>query len=173
MRVVVLVLSMLLLNDLFAQNNDSDEMPYLSEDDIKSLEAILPEDIPEKPEQVSQPNEASKTIQNEISRLNSSAMLYHLLIVDRNSCAPNADITGINETDVLYKFKHLENGYLVLLYKVPEHGPIFPIFPKGSYVILDLMTNRINTIREYINSEQFRKFISSQEILSGINRGLE
>jgi hypothetical protein len=134
-------------NCLFAQNDDNDDMPYLSENDIESIEAILPEDIPEKPEQFNQPNEANETaevIQNEIDRLNTSATLYHLLILDRSFCTPNEDINGISEANILYKFKHLKNGYLILLYKVPESGPVFPIFPQKSYIILDLMSNRIN-----------------------------
>jgi hypothetical protein len=136
------------VNFLAAQSENTDDAPYLSDDDIKTLEIVLPDDVPEKPVQISQPGESSETLQGEMNRLNNQEKLYQLIILDRKNCSSNADIGGISDTDILYKFAHLENGYLLILYKIPAQGPVFPVFPKGSYIILDLLTYRISTIKE-------------------------
>jgi hypothetical protein len=78
---------------VFAQEDD--DIPYLSDEDIASIEISLPDDIPEN---------LSKNIQdvvveeersgeaNEISRLNISQPIYHLLILDRRNSPFNSDI---------------------------------------------------------------------------------
>ena len=168
--ITTIIVMALCASNLLAQDNDNDDAPYLSEDDIKSIEATLAEDIPERPVQSNQSKEITKTNQNEIERLNSHTKLYHLVILDRSACKPNADIEDINKLNILYKFKHFGNGYLLLLYEVPKDGPVFPVFPKGSYIILDLMSNRINTIKEYVDSRQFKKFIAQQKVLSELGK---
>jgi len=161
---VMLVFSVTVLP---AQNNE-DDLPYLSEDDIKALEVVLPSDVPDKPGQISQPKETSEAIQSEMGRLNSQRKLYQLIVLDRRNCERNADVSDVNKTNILFKFAHLENGYLLILYKVPDEGPVFPVFPKGSYIILDVLTSRVNTIREYVNSGLFRKFITIESVISDL-----
>jgi hypothetical protein len=151
---------------LFTQ--ETDNVPYLSDEDILSLEIILPDDVPNQTVLAETEPGDGKINRNEISRLNPSKSLYHLIILDRTSCASDSDISGIDESAVLYKFKHLEKGYLIVLYKTPNEGPVFPIFPENSYIIIDLMTNRINTIGEYVNSAAFNKFVTSRGILEEI-----
>jgi hypothetical protein len=154
------------------RGDDIDDAPYLSEDDIQSIELALPEDVPEKPAQANKASEAARQTRNEKPRLNNRGKLYQLLVLDRNSCEPNADVAGIDETDILYKFRHSEKGYLILLRETPEEGPVFPILPEYSYIILELLSNRINTLIEYINSDQFKRFVSNEEILLELDRSL-
>ena len=178
---------------LFAQNYDEDDRPYLSEEDIKSIEMMLSYDVPKDIVELNKPEETEKEvplekvvivekeiifekeiqIQNEIVRLNNSRKKYHLMILDRRYCNPETGIGDINEINILYQFGSLGNGYFLLLYEVPEKGPVFPILPDGSFIILDLMTNRINTIREYVNSDLFLRFISHRQALYELGRVLE
>jgi len=158
------------VNFLPAQDDDQ---PYLSEDDIKALELVLPIDVPDKPGQINEPRETAEAIQTEIGRLNSQRKLYQLIILDRMNCEPNADIGDVNKANILFKFAHSEKGYLLVLYEVPANGPVFPVFPKGSFIILNLMTNRINTIKEYVNSSQFRKFITIESVIADLNGALD
>jgi hypothetical protein len=178
MKRTIIALAVLLVfsvNFLPAQNND-DDLPYLSEEDIRALEVVLPDDVPERPGQFNQPKETAEAIQSEIGRLNSQRnqkKLYQLIILDRRNCEPNADVSDVNETNILFKFAHLENGYLLVLYEVPGNGPVFPVFPGGSYILLDLMASRINTIREYVNSSLLRRFITIESVISELNRALD
>jgi len=167
-----MVIMVFCVYNLFAQNID-DDMPYLSEDDIRSIEMVLSDDVPEQlvqPVQLDQPEEIENEIQNEFARLNNHKKLYHLMVLDRRFCDPEVDINDVAEINILYKFGNKGNGYFLLLCEVPENGPIFPILPEGSYIILDLMANRISTIKEYVNSDLFRRFISNRRVLSEIGR---
>ncbi|MDR3200890.1 MAG: hypothetical protein LBT68_05470 [Spirochaetales bacterium] len=145
----------------FAQEDD--DVPYLSDEDIAAIEMVLPDDVPE-PVRLSA--ELEKT--NEKSRLNVRQPLYHLLILDRSRCARDSDIGGTASGSLLYKLKHKRNGYLIAIYMAPKDGPVFPVLPANSRIILDLMTNRPNTIKEYVNSSAFRKFVTSRTILAQI-----
>jgi hypothetical protein len=151
---------------IFAQEDD--DFPYLSDEDIAAIELVLPEDIPGIPAENAKEASDKGTEINEMSRLNTSRSIYHLLILDRTRSPANSDIGGTNNISVLYKFKHRTNGYLIALYKSSKEGPVFPILPKGSIILVDLVTARKNTITEYINSSAFRKFVTSRRILSQI-----
>jgi hypothetical protein len=144
----------------FAQ--EEDDVPYLSDEDIAAIEMVLPDDVPESV------RSSIDLAANEISRLNVYQPLYHLLVLDRSRCALGSDIGGIDPGSFLYKLKHKGNGYLIAIYIVPENGPVFPVLPANSRIILDLMTNRPNTIKEYVNSSAFRRFVTSRTILSQI-----
>jgi hypothetical protein len=152
---------------IFAQEND--DFPYLSDEDIAAIELILPEDIPgisaENTKKL-EDNAEKGNETNEMSRLNTSRSIYHLLILDRTKCPANSDIGDTGNVSILYKFKHRTNGYLIALYKSSTEGPVFPILPKGSLILVDLVTVRKNTITEYINSSAFKKFVTSRRILS-------
>jgi len=165
--------------NLFAQNLD-DDRPYLSEDDIRSIEMVLSDDVPEQLVQLDQSEEPeefvdeiqNEIVQNEFARLNNQKKIYHLMVLDRKFCDPKVDITDVPEVTILYKYGNLGNGYFLLLCEVPEKGPVFPLLPEGSFIILDLMSNRINTIKEYVNSDLFRRFISNRRVLSELGRVL-
>jgi hypothetical protein len=158
---------------VFAQDDD---VPYLSDDDIAAIEIVLPDDIPDILQESVQGAAAEEKVnseRNEISRLNSSRTIYHLLILDRTYCSLNADMGDTNGIKVLYKYKHGTNGYLIALYTSPNEGPVFPQLPDKSHVLVDLITVRKNTIKEYINSSSFRRFVTSRRILSQIQKALE
>jgi hypothetical protein len=155
-------------NTIFAQEDD---IPYLSDDDIASIEVVLPDDIPVNP------NETTSTVvvevqkevdPNEISRLNTSLSLYHLLILDRTYCSLYSDISGVSNITILYKLKHGKNGYLIAIYKSSREGPVFPILPDRSRILVNLSTTRKATLKEYVNSSAFKKFVTSRTILTQI-----
>jgi hypothetical protein len=161
-------------NIIFAQEND--DVPYLSDDDIAAIELVLPEDIPDNVTEGSKEvvAEGEKTGEaNEMSRLNTSQSIYHLLILDRTYCSLNSDIGDINSIEVLYKFKHGTNGYLIAIYISPKEGPVFPQLPDKSRILVDLITARKSTIKEYINSSSFRRFVTSRRILLQIQKILK
>jgi hypothetical protein len=170
-RILAALAVMLIFSVHFLPAQNDDDVPYLSDKDIEALESVRPGDEPEKPAQFSPPKETAEA-PSEADRLNSREKVYQLIILDRRNCAPNADVDGITETNVLYKFAHLENGYLLILYEVPAQGPVFPVFPKNSYIILDLMANRISTIREYVNSDLFNRFITIEYVLRDLNSAM-
>jgi hypothetical protein len=169
----IVVCFLFLSNDIiFAQEDD--DLPYLSDDDIAAIEMTLSFDVPEirQDDTLEIATETKdSTGNNEISRLNTSQKIYHLLILDRTFC-PNSDISGIQNTEVLYKYKHGKNGYLIAVYMSPQEGPVFPQLPAKSHMLVNLTTVRKNTIKEYINSSAFRKFVTNQKILSEIQGAL-
>ena len=112
-----------------------------------------------------------KKTENEMSRLNTSQPVYHLLILDR-VYNPNSDISDTGGMRVLYKYKHGRNGYLIALYVSPKDGPVFPKLPARSRIVLNLSTARPDTIREYINSNAFRRFVTSRVISSRLLEAL-
>ena len=147
-------------NIIFAQ--DSDNVPYLSDSDIIAIETILPEDTSYRVDTpaVAEGGKAG----NEMSRLNTSHPIYHLLVLDRVYC-PNSDIGDVSGMRILYKYRHGRNGYLIALYVSPADGPVFPQLPARSRVILNLSTTRPNTIAEYINSSAFKRYVTNRTIL--------
>jgi hypothetical protein len=149
---------------IFAQ--EEDDVPYLSDDDIAAIELAFPEDIPPDIAAESPKNTAPEGQQNEMSRLNTSQTIYHLLILDRTYCASNSDIGGIDNKLILYKYKHGKNGYLIALYKSPKEGSVFPLFPDRSRILVDLITSRKKTLTEFMDSSAFRVFVTSRRILS-------
>jgi hypothetical protein len=168
---VVVVLVFLNSGITFAQEDD--DVPYLSDEDIASLEAILPDDIPRNLREDRGSGEPVVVVEtNEISRLNTSQTLYHLLILDRTYSPRNSDIGGTDNISIIYKLKHGSNGYLVAIYTSSNEGPVFPVFPDRSSILVDLVTTRKNTIREYVNSGAFGKFITSRRILTQLREAL-
>ena len=113
---------------------------------------------------------ASDAIANEMPRLNASQPVYHLLVLDRNPL--NADISDTGNIQVLYKYKHGGNGYLIVLYKSAAGGPVFPQLPDNSLVLADYMTVRVSAIRDYIYSSVFGRFVTNRRIISGMDAAL-
>jgi len=170
----IIMLAILSSNVIFAQEDD---VPYLSDEDIIAIEMVLPDDVPavlqEKPAETAAVTNETIKDNNEISRINASQRIYHLLILDRKSCALNADISDIKNMEVLYKFRHGTNGYLIAIYMSPQEGPVFPKLPDRSRIIVNLMTARINTIKEYVDSVAFKRFVKNTIITSQIKAVLE
>jgi len=148
---------------MFAQDND--DIPYLSDSDIMAIETFLSEDASfEYKEEEPVLSAGGKTTANEMSRLNTSQPIYHLLVLDR-AFSPNSDISDMKSMRILYKYRHGRNGYLIALYMSSKDGPVFPQLPAGSRIILNLSSMRLATIRDYINSNAFRKFVTNRTIL--------
>ena len=148
---------------------DGDDMPYLDDDDIAAIEMVLPEDTPEMVEKPREIAEEKPAGANEMPRLNTSRTLYHLLILDRRNC-PNSDIADLKNINVLYKFKHGRNGYLIAIYTSSKEGPVFPVLPAGSRILVELVTSHKIVLRDYVNSTAFRRFVTHRRVLSEIRR---
>jgi hypothetical protein len=108
----------------------------------------------------------------ETVRLDFSQPLYHLLVLDRTYCVLDSDIAGIESTQILYKFKHGRNGYLIALYTSMD-GPVFPAIPDKSRIVLNTTATQKNVLREFVNSALFRRFVSNRTILSQLQKALE
>ena len=154
-----------------AEYEDDDNIPYLDDDDIAAIEMILPEDVPDEYPKTVAEEEPGNVEENEMPRLNTSQRLYHLLILDRVR-SPNSDIAGLENMEVLYKYRHGRDGYLIAVYVSSGEGPVFPVLPANSSVLVDLMSVRRATLREYVNSAAFRRFVTSSRITSDIQRVL-
>jgi hypothetical protein len=166
------ILTLIFCNSaIFAQEDE--DVPYLSDDDIAAIEVVLPEDTPDNAIESSlevADEEKYAGEANEMSSLNTERPLYHLLILDRRRCPLNSDISDINSITVLYKFKHGANGYLIAIYMSSREGPVFPQLPDNSRVLVDLVTTRKSTLKEYVNSSAFRSFVTSRRITSQMQR---
>jgi len=163
-------------NTLFAQDDQDEQydevIPFLYEADIVALETVLPEDGSfEYKEEPTLAVGGDKT-ENEMPRLNTSQPIYHLLVIDRMKC-PNSDINAVGGINVLYKYKHGRNGYLIALYVSPEGGPVFPRLPAKSRIILNLSSARSNTIMEYVNSNAFKRFVTKRPVLKQLQDALK
>ena len=169
---VLLAIVFFALNSVmvFAQDYDEDyDPPYLSDEDILALEAVFQDDEP--PAFQGSEAEPVEAAPNEMPRLNTSQPVYHLLVLDRRYC-PNADITDLNGIRVLYKFLHGRSGYLIAVYVSPQDGPVFPQLPDGSRIIVNMSSIRRATLREYVNSNAFRRHVSGRRIIAGLLRVL-
>ena len=107
---------------------------------------------------------------SEMSRLNTPHPVYHLLILDRIRCAPNAGLEDTDNVSMLYTFQHAEHGYLIALYVSFRNGTVFPQMPENSRIILDMVTVRKETIIEYIQSSLFRTFVGDPKITADLLR---
>ena len=154
---------------IFAQ--DDEVVPFLTESDITAIETVLPEDTDFRfQDEVPALTPGGKT-ENEISRLNASHPVYHLLILDRVYC-PNSDIAAAENMQVLYKYRHGRNGFLIAVYVSPVDGPVFPELPVRSRIIVNMSSIRRNTLLEYINSTAFRRFVTNRTILTQLRAAL-
>jgi hypothetical protein len=107
---------------------------------------------------------------SEINRLKITRPIYHLLVLDRLYCAANSDISDLQNIKLLYKFKHGRNGYLVALYVSNGQGPLFPMMPDKSRVLVNLMATNKTFLRDYTNSPVFGRFVTSQRVIAQIRR---
>jgi hypothetical protein len=153
---------------IFAQDNSN--VPFLLESDIVAIESVLPEDTFFESQESPTVDTEDKP-GNEMPRLNTSLPIYHLLVLDR-AHSPNSDISDVGSMRVLYTYRHGRDGYLIALYVSSVDGPVFPQLPARSRIVLNLSTTRPDTIREYINSSAFRRFVTARAILTRLQEAL-
>jgi hypothetical protein len=100
-------------------------------------------------------------------------MLYHLLVLNREACPPNADIGGVDRRALLYKTYHGRNGYLIAIYTSPAEGAVFPVLPRGSRVIVNLSSYHKDILLWYIDSAAFKRFVSNRTIIRQLHDALK
>lgn len=183
---------------LYAQEEGGfgESVPYLSPSDITAIESTFLDDVPQGPEEVIQEMavesppavaEEPATAQEEVVEASTetseitvvsnnsaaSQKMYYLLILDRIFSTRNADIGCRDGMNILYQYQHGRNGYLIVLYTSEEEGLVFPEFPNGSRIMVNMATIRRRTINDYINSNAFRRFVTNQGITTGLLRTLQ
>jgi hypothetical protein len=99
-----------------------------------------------------------------------SQTLFHLLILDRVS-AVDSDVSGIGKDSLLYKAKHGQTGYLIVLYEASQ-GSSSVSLPANSHIVLDLVTNRKSTIREFIDSPLIKDFVTEASVLTRLREAI-
>jgi len=109
----------------------------------------------------------------EILRLKTSQPLYHILILDRRNCEEDSDISDLQNFKMLYKFAHIKKGYLIAAYASSGEGPMFPIMPDNSLVIVNLTSTSLSFIRDYVDSAPFKKHISDPQLIAELLRALK
>ncbi|MDR0457253.1 MAG: septal ring lytic transglycosylase RlpA family protein [Treponema sp.] len=114
-----------------------------------------------------------KEYPNEIARLKPTQTLYHLLLLDRRNCIANSDIGDLQNIKLIYKFLHDKNGYLVAVYSSSVEGPIFPVMPDKSRVLVDMMTTDKAFIKDYVGTAAFRRFVTNRQVVSRMQRELQ
>ena len=140
------------------------------ESEIPVVEFDPPDEVPFA--KWEEPKAAIVEVRNEMPRLNTSQPVYHLLILDRTYCALNSDISDVNNISVLYKYRHGRNGYLIAIYSSSSKGPVFVQMPARSRVIMDMVSIQKSTIKEYVNSSAFRKYVTNRTVLANMLRVL-
>ena len=108
-----------------------------------------------------------------MARLKATQPLYQLLILDRRNCEPDSDVSDLQNIEVIYKFPHGVNGYLVLVYVSSGNGPVFPEMPDKSRIIVNLMTTDLTFLREYTNSSPFKRFVTNKQVISQLRKAIK
>jgi len=98
--------------------------------------------------------------------------VYHVLILDRSRSRLYADIAGARGISVLNKYRHGANGYLIAVYTSQADGSKFPVLPAGSKVLVNYTSRSKTAIKNYINSAEFRRYVSNPVIINQMQRGL-
>jgi len=129
------------------------------------------------PPPVSRPNSPapapSEQNTNEIARLKTTQPLYHLLILNRTNCQADSDISDLQDIELIYKFLHGSNGYLVAVYASFTNGPVFPVMPDRSRIIVNFMTTDLTFLKEYTESSAFKRFVTNRELVSQLRTALK
>lgn len=184
MNKVFLLFAILLffpLINIFSQDFDQmyineDDLPYLTDDDIRAVESALSDDVmirriippapvPEEHEKT-ETESASASAQQEYEN-------YYLVILDRRSCSPNADISGINTANILFKYLHNTNDNLVLVYKAFKTGEMIPVYPYGSRVLFEFMSIDIDPIKKLADSDLIKDLIPQDNVQTALRFALE
>jgi len=112
--------------------------------------------------------------QNEAVRLKVAQPLYQLLILDRRHCEANSDISDLKNIELIYKFPHGEKGYLVVVYVSSNNdGPVFPVMPDKSRILVNLITTDLAFIKDYTNSAPFKRFVTNKHVVSELRDALK
>jgi rare lipoprotein A len=109
----------------------------------------------------------------EITRLKPTQPLYHLLILDRRNSAANSDISDLQNIQLIFKFSHGKNGYLIAIFVSTTEGPVFPVMPDRSRILVNLMTTDLAFIRDYTNSTAFNRFVTNPEVVAQLRAALK
>jgi hypothetical protein len=91
-------------------------------------------------------------------------------VLDRLHCALDSDI-AVPAEQILYKYKHGRNGYLVIVYTTLEE-PVFPPMPDKSRLVVNIASRRKLALREYAASALFRRFVTSKRVLAQLQETL-
>jgi hypothetical protein len=161
----IVTLSSVPISSLPPEISNPPEWGYRSEAEIKQEEKQA--EIRATGEKPAVGIPAREPIQSNISQ-----PLYHLMVLDRTYCAFNSDITDINDANILYKYKHGKNGYLITLY-TSQGGSVFPVIPDKSRVVINTITTQKLVLREHINSALFRRFVTNPTVLSQLRKALD
>ncbi|MCL2878608.1 MAG: hypothetical protein FWF29_00050 [Treponema sp.] len=170
------------IHSIAAQNED-DNRPYLTDDDIEAIEMVLPFDSPESIKAVTQnivdidefkeepPAPAPAPKAKETPKPAAAAQtLYHLLILDRVRSPLNSDIGKSNNITVVYKFKHGKNGYLIAIYKAPDNGPGLPVLPARSRILVNFSTAQKSMLKDYVNSSAFKRLVTHRTVTAQLKK---
>ena len=165
------VLLLILFSNLFAQEDDDGDRPYLTDEDISAIEALLPDDVVIREVYTPPPSEPEQ--QQQQQQDHDPDQRYYLVVLDRSRCAPDADIQGLDISNILYKYLHNRNDYLILIYKTSGDEQVNPVYPAGARVSLEFMTSSINPIRNLANSEFIKLYVIQERVLIEIKDALE
>ena len=93
---------------------------------------------------------------------------YHLLILDRMKAPLDSDIGNVANATMLYKYRHGRNGYLIALYTSTQQSPLLPQLPNGATVVVNISSIQRASIRDYINSSAFRRYVTNRTVTSAL-----
>jgi len=99
--------------------------------------------------------------------------LYHLLVLDRISCDLNSEIGDFEKVAVLYQYNHGANGYIIILYTAFTKDSVISAIPDKARIITNISTVNRAAMREYINSNSFKRFVSNKNILPEIKAAIK
>jgi len=146
---------------------DEDDIPYMTNEDMTALEAFRNVNMENFDWDIGE-SEAEAVLFSDTPAA-PVASVYHLLLLDRLYSPLNSDISGTDGILILYKYKHGRNGYLIALYKSAAGETVFPQLPDKSHVLADFTSERLNDIREYIRSSEFRMFVTNSRVISDMD----
>jgi hypothetical protein len=176
---ITVLLVLLIYNAVFAQEDNS---PYLSNEDMDALEAVLPFDsleyLAESPGAVIEApdaehectGEACENCRQEIkkSEQDTKRPVFHLIILDRIYSPLESDIKAHDKMVILYNFRHDKNGYLIAIYKTQCEESMLPVLPEKSLVIVNFSSVQKSMIQDYVNSGAFKRLITNRAVMAGL-----
>jgi hypothetical protein len=89
--------------------------------------------------------------------------VYHLVVIDRANC-PGAAVEVVMP---LFVTSHGRTGYYIVF----GRGEV--TMPSGAEVLVDMNSDRLSIITEYLASRTFRQYVSNPQILEGIRFAVE
>jgi len=119
------------------------------------------------------PETQNKQNNSEMPRLNTTLPVFNLLILDREHCVPDADIEDTDSISILYNFKHDKNKFLIALYVSDNNGTVFPKMPDNSLIVVNMTTINRNAIIDYLNSNEFGRYVTNQSIITDLRRAID